>query len=244
MHRFFVPAEQIKDKEIIITGSDINHIKNVLRLKVSDTIEVFDGRSKIYEAKIETETKDRILCRIIKEKTEATEPRVVVTLAQSLPKGKKLELIIQKATELGASPIIPFVSERSVPKIEGLPSQRQENKLERWRKIAKEASQQSGRSKICEISPILRFKEVLGLKKEHDLALMPWEGEKDQTLRSALTARPKKVLVAIGPEGGFSKAEVQTAKKAGFIPVKISDRILRTETAAIAALSNIIFELE
>jgi len=245
MHRFFVPAEQIKGKEIGITGSDVNHIKNVLRLKVSDTIEVFDSRSKVFEAKIKTQTKDRILCQITKEKKEATEPRIFVTLAQSLPKGKKLELIIQKACELGASRIIPFISERSVPKIEEVPSNRQENKLERWRKIAKEASQQSGRTKICEISPVMHFKEVLDLKKEHDLALIPWEGEKKITLKSILTThRPNNLLVVIGPEGGFSKAEVQKAIKAGFLAVKLSDRILRTETAAISALSNIFFALD
>jgi len=238
VHRFFVPTEQIKEKKIEITGSDVNHIKNVLRLKVSDSIEVFDSRSNVFEAKIIKEEKDRVLLKILKEKKEDTEPRIFVTLAQSLPKSKKLDLIIQKATELGVSRIVPFISERSIPK-------NQENKLERWRKIAKEASQQSGRTKLCEVSPIMHFEGVLSLKKDHDLNIIPWEGEKKITLKSTLTThQPNHLLVIIGPEGGFSRPEIRKARKAGFIPVNISKRILRVETAAIATLANIFFELE
>lgn len=241
MHRFFVPTEQIKEKKIEITGSDVNHIKNVLRLKISDTLEIFDSKSNVFEAKITKVEKDKVLLKILKEKIpqggEDTEPKIFVTLAQSLPKSKKLDLIIQKATELGVSRVVPFISERSIPK--------HVNKLERWRKIAKEASQQSGRTKICEVSPILHFDEVLSLGKDYDLKIIPWENEKEITLKSILTThKPNNLLLVIGPEGGFSKTEIQKAKKEGFMPVNISKRILRVETAAIAALANIFFELD
>lgn len=245
MHRFFVPSEQVEEGFVRILGSDVNHIRNVLRLKAKDKIEVFDGQSRVFEAQILKEEKDSILCKVIKHKKESAEPALSVTLAQSLPKGKKFDLIIQKATELGAAKIIPVLSERSIPKFKELEEERREHKLSHWQKIAKEAAEQSGRNMVCKISAAMSFSQVLKLKKQYDLALIPYEGEEKITLRSILsTQRPNNLLVIIGPEGGFSKEEIQEAEQAGFYAVKLSKRILRCETAAIAALANIFYELD
>jgi 16S rRNA (uracil1498-N3)-methyltransferase len=229
MHRFFVAKDQIP----VITGSDAHHIKAVLRLQAGDQLELLDGSGKIYQARIADIKKDRILCEILSTRGEKSEAKVKVTLAQCLPKAKKMDLIIQKCTELGADKIIPALSERSIARGE---------KLERWKKIAKESAEQCGRSSIPEIHPLTRFEDVLKLKKDYDLALIPWELEKETSLKKALTTyRPNHLLILIGPEGGFSRKEVDLAQSAGFIPVSLGQRILRTETVGMAMLSMINF---
>ena len=235
MHRFFVEKDRIPN----ITGSDIHHIKDVLRMKIGDQLELLDGTGKIYEAKISELKKDKIICEILSAHIEESEPKIKVTLAQCLSKSKKMELIIQKCTELGIDQIIPTLSERTIARRE---------KSERWRTIAREAAEQSGRSTIPAISPLTKFKEVLKIKNQFDLALIPWELEKENTLKNILTtSRPKdwktgRLLILIGPEGGFSAKEVELAKSAGFIPLSLGPRILRAETAGMALLSMINYE--
>jgi 16S rRNA (uracil1498-N3)-methyltransferase len=232
MHRFFVSPENIP----IITGSDLHHIKDVLRMKAGDPLELLDGTGLIYKAKISKIGKDKIICKIISRRQEESEPAVKVTVAQCLPKRKKMELILQKCTELGAKKFIPTLSERSIAKGE---------KLERWRKIVKEASEQSGRATVPEVSELLNFEDVLKLSDSYDLSLIPWELEKETTLKSVLQkSSAGKILVVIGPEGGFSQEEIRLAKKAGFTAVSLGKRILRAETAGIALLANIIYEKE
>lgn len=227
MHRFFVTQDQIP----VISGSDVHHIKDVLRMKAGDPLELLDGTGQIYSAKISEIKKDKIMCEVISSQVEEKALKLKVTLAQCLPKAKKMDLIIQKCTELGVYKIIPVLSERSISKAE---------KQERWKKIAKEAAEQSGRSTIPEIAPLTGFENVLKIKEKFDLALIPWELEKENSLKNALTThQPNNLLILIGPEGGFSRSEIGLARSAGFIPVSLGPAILRTETAAMAMLAMI-----
>jgi 16S rRNA (uracil1498-N3)-methyltransferase len=231
MHRFFVAKDQIP----IISGSDVHHIKDVLRMKVGDELELLDGTGTAYSARISEIKKDQIVCEILSTQTEESELKVKVTLAQCLPKAKKMDLIIQKCTELGAHRIIPTISERSIAKGE---------KPVRWKKIVKESAEQCGRSCIPEISPLTTFDDVLKLKQEFDLAIIPWELEKETSLKKTLTtSRPNRLLVLVGPEGGFSRKEIELAKEAGFVSVSLGPRILRTETVGMAILAMINYEL-
>ncbi|MBN2057582.1 MAG: 16S rRNA (uracil(1498)-N(3))-methyltransferase [Candidatus Saganbacteria bacterium] len=252
MHRFFVSKEQIPE----ITGSDAHQIIHVLRLKPGAELKLLDGSGTAYQAKISSMSKDKVTCEITGSRAQNPEPRTQITIAQCLPKGRKMDLIVQKCTELGAARIIPVLSERTVAKGE---------KLDRWHKIAKEAAEQSGRATVPQIDPLTKFEGVLTISKDFDLCLIPWELEKELTLkkilgpRTCLTGRqaqnlepntqnpePKNpsIMVIIGPEGGFSQAEVDQAKKNGFTPISLGQRILRTETAGLAILSMISYELE
>jgi 16S rRNA (uracil1498-N3)-methyltransferase len=227
MHRFFVPKEEIP----VITGSDAHQIKDVLRMKAGDELELLDGSGTVYTAKIVEAKKDKIICNILSTRMEEEALKVKVTIAQCLPKAKKMDLIIQKCTELGTAKIIPTLSERSISK---------SDKLERWKKIAKEASEQCGRTDIPEIRTLTKFEDVVKLKKNYDLALIPWELEKENSLKNIISSFPvphSSFLILIGPEGGFSQKEVNLAIKEGFKPVSLGKRILRTETAGMAMLS-------
>jgi 16S rRNA (uracil1498-N3)-methyltransferase len=237
MPRFFTPREQFP----AVVGTDAHQIKNVLRMKLGDRLELLTGDSQVHEAKIIGLAKDRIECEIISSAPADSEPKIKITLAQGLPKGRKMDLIVEKCVELGVHQIIPLLTERTVGK---------EAKLERWRKIAKEAAEQSKRAIIPEIKSLSKFENVLKLKTEFDLSLIPWELEQKTTLKQALTSNYSlppslsSILLLIGPEGGFSQSEVATAVKAGFVSVSLGPRILRTETAGLAALISILYELE
>ncbi len=243
MHRFFVPSEQISDNNITITGSDVNHIKNVLRMKVGDKIEVFDSSGSEYKAIIKEINTERVLCRIAESRQQKAERRINVTLAQCLPKAKKMDFIIQKATELGVDSIIPVISERSIPKIED----KADKKISHWQKTAKEAAEQSGRTDIPGIKPLIKFEDLIKTVKNYSIALLPWEGEKNTTLKKSLNSillpPLPQILILIGPEGGFSQEEVDLAKKAGFQSMTLGKRILRTETAGIVMLAQLSYEL-
>ena len=232
MHRFFVPKEQIP----LLTGQDAHHLKNVLRAKVGDPVELLDGNGTIYSCRIAKIGKETITCKVESTRAETSEPKVKVTLAQSLPKGSKMELIIQKSVELGVNRIIPLLSERSVSK---------EAKLPRWEKIAREAAEQSKRGLVPEITQLKKIDDIFRSAKDFDLALIPWELETDKSLKSVLTTnKSKNLLLLIGPEGGFSQDEVKRARESGFIPVSLGKRILRAETAAIATLAAVMYELD
>ena len=235
MPRVFVSAEQIPE----ITGSDVHHIRDVLRLKAGDPLELLDGTGKIYGAKISKVEKDKIICEILDSRTPDSEPGTRVTLAQALPKARKMDFIVEKCVELGVYRIVPMATERSVAK---------SAKIDRWEKIAKAAALQSGRSIIPEITGLMTFNEVLKLRGKYDQALIPWELEKVRSLKKHFTdnriSGSPDILIAIGPEGGFSQKEIELAKKAGFASISLGKRILRTETAGMAVLSAIMYELE
>lgn len=252
MHRFFVPSAQINNQKILIEGNDVNHIKNVLRMNPSDCIEVFDSSGNIYKAKIKEISSQKILCAILETSKDIIEPKINITIAQCLPKSKKMDFIIQKTTELGAKTIIPIISERSIPKIDD----KAQKKILHWQAIAKEAAEQSGRSIIPEVGPLTYFKDLVKDVKKYALRLIPWEGEKENTLKSVLVNfknneiqtpdffSSNKVIVIIGPEGGFSRHEIDTAKEQGFICLSLGKRILKAETASITFLAQFFYEFE
>ncbi|OGC11005.1 hypothetical protein A3K48_00485 [candidate division WOR-1 bacterium RIFOXYA12_FULL_52_29] len=230
MHRLFVPKEQFPN----ITGSDLHYVKDVIRLKPGDDLELFDGHGFIYRVKIEQIGKEIITTRITERKRAESELKVKVTLAQALAKGQKMDFIVEKCTELGVASIIPMLTERTIPK---------QAKLDRWKKLAKEAAEQSGRGAIPEIFPPLPFEEVLKLGQDHEISLIPWELEKSLTLKDELKGLPASILLLIGPEGGFSRQEIDLAIKNGFKPITLGKRILRSETAGLASLAAIGYEL-
>jgi len=239
--RFFIPPGNISGSRALITGSDVDHARRVLRLKEGDSIELRDGSGRVFASKIISLKADSISCEVISSRSARSEPKTKVSLLQSIPKESKMDMIIQKCTELGVSEIIPVQSERSVVR---LSEEKKKSRLARWQKIAKEAAEQSGRGIIPRINAILDFNESLKLAGNFDLSVIPWEMEEKTTLKKHLNSGVASILIAVGPEGGFSKAEVDKAVEAGFRSVSLGKRILRTETAGIAALAMINYALE
>ena len=241
--RIFISSENISNDIAIIGGSDVNYLKNVMRLKTGDDVTVIDGKNREYSSKILSLEKDLASVKLISENKVLTASKVKVTIAQGLPKNPKMDLIVQKATELGAAKIIPVKTERSLIKLVG---EKETNKINRWQIIAKEAAEQSGRSSIPVVSEIMDFDEVIELCKSHDKCIMLWEMEKEMTLKKYFhkNSNIEDLLVLIGPEGGFSQKEAELAKEKGFEMINIGKRILRTETAPLAVLSMIDYEFE
>jgi 16S rRNA (uracil1498-N3)-methyltransferase len=230
--RLFVPASQLPD----IIGSDAHYLRNVLRVEVGNRLELFDGTGTNYQVEIVTIDKEKISCEIKTKEVSPNEPKIKTTLAQALPKSSKMDFVIEKAVELGVDQIIPVLTERTIAK---------GDKSTRWQKIAKEAAEQSGRAIVPEIKPLIKFDDLLKLRDQYDLAIVPWENEKNIKLKSVLTDYPtNKLLLLIGPEGGFSTGEIEMAKTAGFTAVSLGKRILRTETAGLTTLSAIFYELD
>ncbi len=242
--RVFVDTAKIENNVALIDGSDVNYLKNVLRLKPGDEIIVLDSRSREYSSKIiSLSNNGTIKAELIKEKHPETESKIKVTIAQGIPKNPKMEIVIQKSTELGAEKIIPVRTERSIVNIS---AEKESGRIDRWRKIAKEAAEQSGRTMIPFIEGIRNLDDVLAQSDGFDGRMILWEMEREMTLKKFLqkNKKIKNLLVLIGPEGGFSRREADLAKKNGFEAVSIGSRILRTETASLAVLSMISYEFE
>ncbi len=246
---FFVSEEAIKDDIFTITGSEARHISTVLRYAVGDEISLADGNGTEYRGVIEEIEGSSVRGRIIGSRALDTEAPVEVTLIQGIPKGEKMELIVQKCTELGIKRIIPVNTERTISRYEG---PKAVNKVERWRRIAMEAAKQSNRAVIPQIDEITDLKSGLASVAGEGLLLIPWEMERKRGIRdviseakgkaAAIKAPLRRIAMAIGPEGGFSSREVDAAVKAGAVPVSLGPRILRTETAGMALLSLIMYE--
>lgn len=241
MHRFFVAPEQIKDGRIAITGPDVKHILKVLRLGTGDTITVMDGRGKSYEAVIEILRRGEVVCCIVKELLSPEGPPIRVILVQGLPKGDKMDFIIQKGTELGLSRVIPLICQRSVVKLERDSINR---KRERWQRIAYEAARQCSRPDIPEVDEPKDWELVLTSLPEKATALIPWEEENTLSLKDILHRNnaSEEIYVFIGPEGGFTQEEIGRARLRGVRPVTLGPRILRTETAGMAVLTMILYQ--
>ncbi|MBE6610176.1 MAG: 16S rRNA (uracil(1498)-N(3))-methyltransferase [Ruminococcaceae bacterium] len=242
MHNFFVESDAL-DGVFRITGADHNHIKNVLRMREGNTFLVsYDGKSHLCAlAGFENDT---ALAEIVEEDYQDTELPVQLYLFQGLPKGDKLELIIQKAVELGASGIIPVEMSRSVVKIE---DKKRKQKQERWQAIAESAAKQSKRNVIPTVSEAVSYKKAMELASEMDVFLVPYENERGMAATADALEKlknAKKVGVLIGPEGGFDDKEIALAKDAGGEIVSLGKRILRAETAAITALSMCMLYIE
>jgi 16S rRNA (uracil1498-N3)-methyltransferase len=241
-HRFFVSSQQVKDGLIFIkSGPDVNHIKNVLRLKGGDELVVCDGTDFEYEAKIDELSSSEVKVMISKKrKIKQIFPQV--TLIQAVSKGLKMDMIVRQATELGAFAVIPVTASRTVVKLD---KEKKKKKQERWQKIAKEAAEQSQRSTIPQIFPVLLWDGLLNMISSFDLALVFWEEAKERFSRDIFnSAKLDKIGVIIGPEGGFSKDEIEDLKKLGVCCVSLGKHILRTETASIVALGIVLYELE
>ncbi|BAF59062.1 MAG: 16S rRNA (uracil(1498)-N(3))-methyltransferase [Pelotomaculum sp.] len=241
MPRFFVSPEQIKDGRIIITGPDVVHITRVLRLGRGDCLTVLDGRGRSYEAVIEKAGAAEVVCVAGSVTAAGGLPAVKVTLVQGIPRGDKMDFIVQKGTELGMHRLIPLICRRSVVKLEGDKSFR---RLERWRRIALEASKQCRRPDVPEVDAPAGWDRVLAGMPPEAAALIPWEEEDGETLKDFLRrSLPKEeVYVFIGPEGGFDPGEVDKARAVGVRPVTLGPRILRTETAGLAVLVMVLYQ--
>ena len=244
MHHFFVSLNQIDDKYVTITGGDVNHIKNVLRMKVDEELLVSNGQDKDYYCKIEAISDDEIKALILDEEFEGTELPTELYLFQGLPKSDKMELIIQKAVELGVKEIIPVATKRCVVKLD---DKKEASKIKRWQAISESAAKQSRRTIIPEISSVMSFKEAINRAKEFELGIIPYENFKDMKETKEVLSKVQKGIkigIFIGPEGGFEESEVQYALDNGIHPISLGKRILRTETAGLAIVSVLMFQLE
>lgn len=244
MQQFFAEPSWIQGNSIYIEGADVNHMKNVLRMKPGEDVRINDGSGKTYLCCIDHYEEDRAILDVLTELDSDTELPSRIVLFQGLPKGDKMEWIVQKAVELGAYSIVPFAAKRSVVKLD---EKKSAKKQVRWQAIAKGAAEQSGRGIIPEVSGVMTFAEALESAKGMDVLLIPYEMEKGmaETARVVEGIRPgQSVGIFIGPEGGFEEEEVERAKKAGAYPVSLGKRILRTETAGLTALSILMYKLE
>lgn len=245
MYQFFVQPHQIQGKEIVILGNDVNHIKNVLRMKEGDELSVRDGRSgREYRCAVRTLGEDRIYCELRFVKEEGVELPSRVYLFQGLPKGDKMEFIVQKAVELGAYEIVPMAAKRCVVKLD---EKKAQAKCLRWQGIAEAAAKQSRRAVLPAVHPVVTFERALELARELDVKLIPYELAEDMSRTRELIGglRPgRSVGVFIGPEGGFEEDEIRRAEAAGAVSVTLGKRILRTETAGMTVLSWILYQLE
>lgn len=246
MPKFFIKNNQVKGEYIDITGDDVNHIKNVLRLKIDDCIQVCNSDTENnYKAQIVSVEKSNIKCSIIEKLNSTVESNVYIHILQGLPKADKMELIIQKCTELGVQEITPVNMERSIVKLN---PKDETKKIQRWQKIAEVAAKQSGRDKITQINNIVKFKDIFNALKDYDAFLVAYEKEKENTLKKELIKLKEvsspKVAVLIGPEGGIDDEEIKILKTNNTKIITLGKRILRTETAPLAISSIIQYELE
>ena len=245
LHLFADPSD-VQDELLKITGPEVNNIRNLMRLKPGEEISVsIGGDGKEYRYGIESYTEDSVLCRLRFVKDKEVELPVKVLLFQGLPKADKMDLIVQKAVELGAAEIIPVSMERCVVKLD---AGKAAKKTARWQTIAESAASQSRRSIIPRVLAPMSMKEAVEYAKEQtEVRVIPYElQEDDGSVKQYLESlkEGQSVSIFIGPEGGFAPGEVELAKEAGIRPISLGRRILRTETAGLAILSWLIYILE
>lgn len=245
MYRFFVEPSQIQDNHICINGSDVNHIKNVLRMKLKEEILISSGGDKEYTCYIEEIGEEEILAHIMYVQEAGYELSSKIYLFQGLPKSDKMELIIQKAVELGVHQVIPVASKRVVVKLD---KKKEEKKLARWQAISESAAKQSKRMYVPEVANVMNFKQAVDYAKELDVVLFPYELADGMKKTKEIISRinpGQSIGIFIGPEGGFEESEVELAKeKADAQVITLGKRILRTETAGLTVLSILMYTLE
>lgn len=247
MPRFFVKTNQIKEKSVEIVDRDVNHIKNVLRKKIGDKIEVCNEETEnAYICQITNIEENKIITEIIHE-IKANDSKIKIDIYQGLPKSEKMELIIQKSVELGVNSITPLSMKRCVVKLNG---KDEAKKIERWQKISESASKQCGRTYIPQINEIIKINQIAEKSNEYDSVIVCYENEKQNTLKQEIKRIKEqnkdqiKIAVVIGPEGGIDKTEIEELKKHNSKIVTLGKRILRTETVALNTLSILMYELE
>jgi 16S rRNA (uracil1498-N3)-methyltransferase len=242
MHRFFVSPQAIRDDRVILHGSLVHQIRDVLRMHPGDNIVLLDNSGWAYRAELVTIDRDAVRGHVIERWRLETEPASRITLYQGLLKGQKFEWVLQKGTEIGIAAFVPVLAARCII---GTVNDVSDARVERWERIIVEAAEQAGRAALPHLSNVMLFANACEQAGRAGLALVPWEGERSRGLREALQNVPKsrEISLFIGPEGGFADEEVAAAQDHGVMPVSLGPRILRAETAGLAAASAILFEL-
>jgi 16S rRNA (uracil1498-N3)-methyltransferase len=239
MPRLYVAPELIGNETLVIAGEEHRHVCRVLRLGEGDLVTLFDGRGNEADARIGRAGPRAVEVRIVARRQAACAQTSPITLLAGIAKGDKMELVVQKSTELGVSHIVPVVTDRAVVRLDEV---RSSLRRVRWQKIAREASRQCGRADVPDVAPVVAFDAALAAVKSDALKLFFWEEPPRKGLREALSqleAAPPAVVIAVGPEGGFTYREVDLARERGFLIVGLGPRILRTETASLAALAMV-----
>ncbi len=243
MHRLYSPSQNISGNKIIIDNKDqVHHAKNVLRLGVNEEVIIFDDEGNEYHSILEESLPKSIIFKIkARDKFILNPSKIKIAVACALPKGSRMDEIIDKLTQLGVERIIPLETERVIVKLN---KYKRILRQERWKKIALNASLQSQRNTLPIIEPIKNIGQLLSDSGSFDLKLIPTLTEERKPLKEILKeSKPKNILVIIGPEGGFTHEEINLAKKAGFIPVSLGDLVLRVETAAVTIISILNYAL-
>lgn len=244
MQQFFAEPSRIREGQAVLEGADVNHMKNVLRMRQGEEVKISDGEGKVYRCRVGAYEDGRAVLDILEELETDTELPSEIWLFQGLPKGDKMDWIVQKAVELGVYRIVPFRASRSVVKLD---EKKAGKKCGRWQTVAKGAAEQSGRGLIPEVGQVQDFREALRTAGSLDRILIPYELERGmaETVKVIEDIAPgQSVGIFIGPEGGFEKEEIELAVQHGAVPVSLGKRILRTETAGLTALSILMYHLE
>lgn len=244
MHRFFAEPSAIGEKEIRLTGPDVNHIRKVLRMREGEEILISDGQGRDFHCRIEAIEEEEVTAQILWVLDGNAELASDITLFQGLPKGDKMEFIIQKCVELGVARIVPVNTKRTIVKLD---AKKEQARIKRWSGISESAAKQSGRGRIPEVTGVKSFAEALEEAKKLNMCLIPYELARDmaQTRKVLSSIKPgMSVGIFIGPEGGFEEEEVEQAEAAGARPITLGRRILRTETAGMAVLAMLVYLLE
>lgn len=247
MSHFYILPENINKDTITVSGGEVHHILDVLHKKIGDKISLFDGMANEYTAEIARVSgmgKERVIsARIISAGKSVNEPGIKITLYQSIPKSSKMDFIVRKCTEAGVFKIVPVISERTVVKLD---SAKKHARVTRWREIARNAAQQSGRGVVPEVGGVVDFSGMLkDCAQKDSCRIILWESERTKSLKEYLKNNYRgnsSISIIIGPEGGFSHGEVAEAEKSGFIKVTLGPRILRTETAGLITTAIILYE--
>lgn len=244
MQHFFVTPDQVQDDSITITGSDVNHMKNVLRMHIGEEVTINDGNNISYLCTVESFKEDIALLHIEDRHMTDTELASHIYLFQGLPKQDKMELIVQKAVELGVYEVVPVATKRAVVKLD---EKKALKKVARWQQIAESAAKQAARGYIPRVHELMSYKEALSYAEALDLVLIPYElaeGMKETKEIIEKILPGQSIGIFIGPEGGFEVEEVEAAISMGAKSITLGKRILRTETAGLTTLSVLMFHLE
>jgi len=234
MRHFFIEKPAIERERATLTGPDARHISTVLRLGPGDTVGLYDGMGAEYEARIDTVSREAVSLTVLREYPSPAESPVRITVAQALLKDRKMDGLLRQLTELGIAEWAPFIASRSVPRPDG---RRLASRMDRWQTIAREAAKQSRRGTTVRIHPVTSFEEALVQGKQADMRVVFHEGsEGSLTAEQKLPPRPARtILVMLGPEGGFTDGEIARAEAEGSVIAGLGPRILRAETATVAA---------
>ena len=240
MSRFYVPKESVEGDSVYISGKEAHHILDVMRLKVSDHITVFDGTGKVYTGIVKEAGRKSLSLKIIETRNLSGEERHSITLIQAIPKKEKMDYIAEKATELGVVKIIPVTTERTIPDWN---ETKKAGIVERWQRISQEAAKQCGRSDLPEVQPITSFEKAVKNINGYDLKLIAALSDKAIRLKDALKGcMAGRIAIAIGPEGDFTPEEIKMAEEAGFKTVNLGPRVFKSDTAGLAVLAIINYE--